>query len=106
MTGLPEALISAGSAVWLGILTSMSPCPLATNVAAISFLGRSVDSPRRVLGGGLLAGWLLANAALAGPTWKPEPSPFADDPVPRDPPRTIPSRNRRKAGGIPGAFAE
>lgn len=54
MTGLPEALISAGSAVWLGILTSISPCPLATNVAAISYLGRRVDSPRHVLGGGLL----------------------------------------------------
>ncbi|MEM7145272.1 MAG: VWA domain-containing protein [Verrucomicrobiota bacterium] len=26
--------------------------------------------------------WLLAVLALAGPTWKPEPSPFADDPVP------------------------
>ena len=54
MTGLPEAVISAGSAVWLGLLTSISPCPLATNVAATSFLGRRVDSPRHVLGGGLL----------------------------------------------------
>jgi len=54
VTGLPEALISAGSAVWLGILTSISPCPLATNVAAISYLGRRVDNPRYVLGGGLL----------------------------------------------------
>jgi len=54
VTGLPEAVISAGSAVWLGLLTSISPCPLATNVAAISYLGRRVDSPRHVLGGGLL----------------------------------------------------
>jgi cytochrome c-type biogenesis protein len=54
VTGLPEALVGAGSAVWLGILTSISPCPLATNVAAISYLGRRVDSPRHVLGGGLL----------------------------------------------------
>ena len=30
----------------------------------------------------LLAGWLLAIFAVAGPTWRPEPSPFADDPVP------------------------
>ena len=30
----------------------------------------------------LLAGWLLALVAVAGPTWRPEPSPFADDPVP------------------------
>lgn len=66
MTGLPEALISAGSAVWLGILTSISPCPLATNVAAISYLGRRVDSPRHVLGGGLLytVGRTVAYVAL------------------------------------------
>jgi len=46
----PAALL----ALWLGILTSISPCPLATNVAAVSYLGRRVDRPRRVLGGGLL----------------------------------------------------
>ena len=33
-------------------------------------------------GGGLLVAWLLAVIAVAGPTWRPEPSPFADDPVP------------------------
>ena len=33
-------------------------------------------------GFGLLAGWLMAAVAIAGPTWRPEPSPFADDPVP------------------------
>lgn len=43
-----------GSAIWLGILTSISPCPLATNIAAISFIGRRVESPRRVLAAGLL----------------------------------------------------
>ncbi len=30
----------------------------------------------------LLAAWLIAVVAVAGPTWKPEPSPFADNPVP------------------------
>ncbi len=30
----------------------------------------------------LLAMWLLATIAMAGPTWRPMPSPFADDPVP------------------------
>ena len=29
-----------------------------------------------------LAAWLIALVAVAGPTWRPEPSPFADDPVP------------------------
>jgi cytochrome c biogenesis protein CcdA len=51
---LSEAMIGAGSAVWLGILTSISPCPLATNVAAISYLGRRLDRPRHVLGAGVL----------------------------------------------------
>lgn len=33
------------SALWFGILTSISPCPLATNVAAVSFLGKQVSRP-------------------------------------------------------------
>jgi cytochrome c-type biogenesis protein len=41
-------LISASfAAAWLGLLTSVSPCPLATNVAAVSFLARRLDSSRR-----------------------------------------------------------
>jgi cytochrome c-type biogenesis protein len=47
-------LLGALSALWLGILTSISPCPMATNIAAISFIGRSVGSPARVLLAGLL----------------------------------------------------
>jgi cytochrome c-type biogenesis protein len=31
-------------AAWLGIVTSISPCPLATNIAAVSYLGRRLDS--------------------------------------------------------------
>ncbi|MBE0536203.1 MAG: sulfite exporter TauE/SafE family protein [Phycisphaerae bacterium] len=42
------------SALWLGIQTSISPCPLATNIAAVAFLGRTVSSPRRVLLSGLV----------------------------------------------------
>jgi cytochrome c biogenesis protein CcdA len=49
-----EAALSVVSALWLGLLTSISPCPLATNITAISYLGRRVDNPRYVLGGGLL----------------------------------------------------
>jgi len=49
-----EIIVAAGTAVWLGILTSISPCPLASNVAAITYVGRSVGSPRRVLLAGLL----------------------------------------------------
>ena len=31
-------LVAVASALWLGVLTSISPCPLATNIAAISFI--------------------------------------------------------------------
>jgi len=47
-------LIASATALWLGILTSISPCPLATNIAAISFVGRKVDKPGYVLFTGLL----------------------------------------------------
>jgi cytochrome c-type biogenesis protein len=40
------------AALWLGILTAVSPCPLATNVAALSFLAKQVSNPKRVLWGG------------------------------------------------------
>lgn len=42
------------SALVLGLVTSISPCPLATNIAAVSFLSRSVGNWRRVLLSGLL----------------------------------------------------
>ncbi len=47
-------LLDVGMALWLGALTSISPCPLATNIAAISFIGRRMDSQRYVLFAGLL----------------------------------------------------
>jgi len=37
------------SALWLGILTSISPCPLATNIAAVSFLSKKINHPKLVL---------------------------------------------------------
>jgi len=51
---MQELVLGAAAAVWLGILTSVSPCPLATNIAAISYIGRRVDSPRYVFLCGLL----------------------------------------------------
>lgn len=47
-------LVAAGSAFWLGIATAISPCPLATNIAAVSFIGRRVESPGRAFLSGLL----------------------------------------------------
>ena len=54
------------SALWLGILTSISPCPLATNIAAISFIGRKAGQKEHVLGSGLLysIGRTIAYVAL------------------------------------------
>ncbi|OHB81665.1 MAG: hypothetical protein A2V98_06990 [Planctomycetes bacterium RBG_16_64_12] len=46
--------LAAGEAFGWGIVTSTNPCPMATNVAAVSFLGRKVGSPRQVVLGGLL----------------------------------------------------
>jgi cytochrome c biogenesis protein CcdA len=46
--------IGALTALWLGILTSISPCPLATNVAAISYIGKGLGAPRVVFATGVL----------------------------------------------------
>jgi len=51
---MTDLILAAGTAFWLGILTSISPCPLATNIAAISFVGRRVDAPSKVFWAGLL----------------------------------------------------
>ncbi len=50
---MASLLFALTSALWFGILTSISPCPLATNIAAISFISKRVDSTGRVLLSGL-----------------------------------------------------
>ncbi len=59
--------VAVGTAAWLGLLTSISPCPLATNVAAIAFVSRDGGSPRRALAAGLLytIGRSIAYVAIA-----------------------------------------
>ncbi len=42
------------SAIWLGILTSVSPCPLASNIAAVSFISRKVTQRNAVFLSGIL----------------------------------------------------
>ena len=56
------------AALYLGIVTSISPCPLATNIAAISYIGRKVERPRLVMYSGLLytVGRCVLYLALAG----------------------------------------
>lgn len=76
---MTEILLTIVWAFWFGILTSISPCPMATNIAAISFVGRRVDSPRNVFLSGLLytggrtlsymlLGTLLVSSLLSAPT--------------------------------------
>ena len=75
---MTDILISFGSALWLGILTSISPCPLATNVAAISFLAKKITHPFFVLLSGIaytlgrmvtyaLLGFILINSIMGIP---------------------------------------
>lgn len=47
-------IMGMGMALWFGILTSISPCPLATNIAAVSYIGRRVDRAGYVLSAGFL----------------------------------------------------
>ena len=42
------------TAFLLGLLTAISPCPLATNIAAVGFIGRNIESRKRVFINGLL----------------------------------------------------
>ncbi len=42
------------TAFLLGLLTAISPCPLATNIAAVGFIGRNIENRKRVFINGLL----------------------------------------------------
>jgi len=48
-----SSIIGVATAFWLGVLTSISPCPLTTNIAAVSFVGKRVDSAAEVFFAGL-----------------------------------------------------
>jgi cytochrome c biogenesis protein CcdA len=43
-----EWTLAIGGAFWFGILTSISPCLMATNVTAITFIARKIEHPRYV----------------------------------------------------------
>ena len=75
---MSELIAVSATALWLGILTSISPCPLATNIVAVSFIGKKVEHTRSVLLTGLLytlgravvytaIGALLVSSILAAP---------------------------------------
>ncbi|MBN2068932.1 MAG: sulfite exporter TauE/SafE family protein [Opitutales bacterium] len=60
------------SAFWLGLLTAISPCPLTTNITAISFISRNAEQKRSVLESGVLyslgraAAYLLLGIVITG----------------------------------------
>ena len=75
---MAEVFIVFISALWLGILTSISPCPLASNVAAISFLSKNITHPFLVFISGLvytlgrmfsyvILGWIIISSFLSVP---------------------------------------
>ena len=51
---MSESILAVTTAAWLGFLCSISPCPLATNIAAISFVSRKVGKVGVVLSAGVL----------------------------------------------------
>ena len=54
------------TAFLLGLLTAISPCPLATNIAAIGYIGKDIEDRRHVFLNGLLytAGRIVAYTVL------------------------------------------
>lgn len=54
--------VAAATALWLGILTSVSPCPLATNIAATTFLARRVGRGKRAVAG--IAAYTLGRVSM------------------------------------------
>ena len=62
MSGVPLV-----AAFFIGLMTAMSPCPLATNITAIAYVSRRIDNTRHILLVGFLygAGRMVAYVALA-----------------------------------------
>ena len=51
---LDSSSIPVVTAFLLGLLTAISPCPLATNIAAIGYLSKDIANKRQVFRNGLL----------------------------------------------------
>jgi cytochrome c-type biogenesis protein len=53
-TILDNSQYSFLTAIILGLMTAISPCPLATNISAIGFISRNIENRRRVFVNGLI----------------------------------------------------
>lgn len=51
---LDDSTAPAFTAFLLGLLTAISPCPLATNIAAIGYVGKDIENRRRIFLNGVL----------------------------------------------------
>lgn len=65
-TLLDNSSAPALTALLLGLITAVSPCPLATNIAAIGFIGKDIENRRRIFLNGILytIGRIIAYTAL------------------------------------------
>ena len=53
-TLLDNSTTPALTALLLGLLTAISPCPLATNIAAIGYISKDIENRRRIFRNGVL----------------------------------------------------
>lgn len=51
---LDNSQVPAFTAFLLGLLTALSPCPLATNITAIGFISKGIENRKRVFWSGIL----------------------------------------------------
>ena len=51
---LENSSVPVITAFILGLLTAVSPCPLATNITAIGFIGKDIENRHRIFINGLL----------------------------------------------------
>ncbi len=71
-------LSATAVAAYLGVLCAISPCPLATNIAAVGFVSRGLSPARTLLGGLLYAAGraavyvLIASVLISGLAAAPE----------------------------------
>jgi cytochrome c biogenesis protein CcdA len=65
--GMAESPVPVIAAFFLGLMTAISPCPLATNVTAIAFISKKIDNRRHTLVTGCIytLGRMAAYVAVA-----------------------------------------
>ena len=85
-TLLEQSEVPVVTAFLLGLLTAVSPCPLATNITAIGFISKDIENRNRIFTNGVLytLGRVIAYATLG-----PFSSPYCNA-------GPIPSSSRRR----------